>query len=1041
MTDSSHDRPLVGSLEVQTGANVVIAETIQNLHVHAPPESPKTPLGPFASLPPLPPNFIDRPELSELLVEKLLSSTAMVAITAIEGMGGVGKTVLALNLCYAPEVRAAFPDGIVWLTIGKEANTSLEKRMEWVAKHLNQEFRVYSEAAYRTLLSNKAVLVVLDDVWSLEAVEPFLMDPGRSRLLYTSRDRSLAGRLNAEEQQVGVLDDAQARRFLAKWSGRDSVAPPEPYASEILAECNGLVLGLAMIGAALNGQPDSEWADMVTDLKNARLKVIGKRPVKYGYETLHASIAVSVDALDPDAKARYLRLAVLLEDMPAPEALLRALWGGEEEDVRRAMRLFVDRSLASRDAAGNIRGEHSDPTALALEHSALLRSLHVVSSHSEQFASQMTGRLLTHQAQSGVAAFLKDLEASAPRPRLRPLWPALELAGGPALRVLEGHTHWVNAVALSGDGKRAVSGSNDKTVRVWDLEGNQPPRILEGHTGSINAVALSGDGKRAISGSWDHIVSVWDLEGNQPPRILEGHTGPVNAVALSSDGKRAVSGSNDKTVRVWDLEGNQPPRLLEGHTSPIWAVALSGDGQRALSSSYDETLRVWDLKGNQPPRLLEGHTGDVRAVALSADGKRAIAGSDDRTVRVWDLEGNQPPRLLEGHEGPVKAVRAVALSGDGKRAISGSWDYIVRVWDLEGNQPPRLLKGHTREIGAVALSGDGQRAVSGSWDKTVRVWDLESNQPPRILEGNAEGVNAVALSGDGKRAIAGSDDRTVRVWDLEGNRPPRLLKGHTREVEAVALSGDGKRAVSGSNDHTVRVWDLESNQPPRILEGQTWPVNVVVLSWDGQRAVSGYWDGTLLVWDLEGIQPPRILEGNEPPRLLEGYKPPRSLDGYRGPVVALSGNGQRAVAGGIQLRVWDLEGNQPPRILDGNTGGVKVKAVALSGDGWRVVTGAGTDILTGSDDKTVRVWDLKGNQPPRILEGHTRGVNAVALSIDGQHIVSGSEDHTLRVWDLETGKCLAVITCDAPVNSCAWAGERIVAGDASGHVHLFAWEE
>ena len=196
---------------------------------------------------------------------------------------------------------------------------------------------------------------------------------------------------------------------------------------------------------------------------------------------------------------------------------------------------------------------------LGLIHGALRLSLHVVSKDPHQFGSQMTGRLLAHAARSGIAAFLEQHDANAPRPRLRPLRPTLTATGGPERRVLEGHTYLVCAVALTADGKRAISGSSDKTLRVWDLEGNQPPRVLEGHTGAVHAVALTADGKRAVSGSDDKTLRVWDLEGNQSPRVLEGHTDAVQAVALTADGKRAVSGSDDKTLRVWDLEGNQPP--------------------------------------------------------------------------------------------------------------------------------------------------------------------------------------------------------------------------------------------------------------------------------------------------------------------------------------------------------------------------------------------------------------------------------------------------------------------------------------------------
>lgn len=1021
MSDESNIRPLVGNFEVRAGASGVIAGNISQLYLGS--EFPKSPLDPFATVPPLPPAFIDRPELSEPLLEKLLSGSATVAVTAIEGMGGVGKTIVALRLCHEPRIREAFSDGIVWLSIGRESETPVGKRIEEIATVLNKEFRTYTEAAYRSLLKDKAVLVVLDDVWTTEAVEPFLPGPGRSRLLYTSRDKSLAGPLNAAEQEVGILDEGQARRFLARWSGRDGVALPEPYATEILAECKGLVLGLAMIGAALKGQAESEWADTLVDLRKARLKAIGTRPGRYTYQSLHASIAVGVDALDPEARSRYLSLAILLEDMSVPETFLRALWGGEDREVRRVVRHFVDRSLASRDAKGSIRlhdfqldyirGEHGDQAALALEHSALLLSLHVISSNPEQFASQMTGKLLAHRDHPGIASFLSVLETSAPRPWLRPLWPSLLAAGGPALRVLDTSASWIRALALSGDGRRAVSGSEDHLIRVYDLEGNQAPQVLEGHTNQVRAVALSADGRFVASGSQDETVRVWDLEGTLPPKILRGHTAPVSAVALSTNGQRAISGSRDKTLRVWDLTGSQPTRILEGHTDDVNAVALSADGRCAVSASHDKTLRLWDLAGDQPSRVLKGHTQRIYAVALSADGRRAVSASDDRTMQVWDLLGDTPPRSLEGHSGPVTAV---ALSADGRRAVSGSRDKTLRDWDLEGTQPPRILEGHTGFVNAVALSADGQRAISGSLDLTLRVWDLKERQRVRLLESHSNSVWAVALSRDGRRAVSGSDDMTLRVWELEGNKPFRVLEGNSGRIRALALSEDGRLAISGSDDG-VRVWDLSNDQQHHFLEGQTGTIRGVALSGDGKRIVSCSDRRSLWIWDIEGAQPPRPLEG------------------YTGKVwaVAMSNDGGRLVSGASDhsLRVWDLASNQPPRVLKGHRH--EVRAVALSGDGRRAVS--------GSHDCSVGIWNLEENRLVRILKGHTGPVHSVALSDDGMRVVSCSGDRTLRVWNVATGNCLATFRCDAEVLSSAWAKGRILAGDSSGQVHLFAWEE
>jgi WD40 repeat protein len=711
---------------------------------------------------------------------------------------------------------------------------------------------------------------------------------------------------------------------------------------------------------------------------------------------------------------------------------------------------------------------------LRLVQGTLRLSLHVLANDPNQFASQMRGRLLPHQDKTGISTFLRDIDACTSRPQLRPLWPTLEAAGGPMLRILEGHTRSVKAVALSADGKRAISGSSDDTLRIWDLAGNQPPRILEGHTGNVNAVALSADGKRAVSGSDDSTLRVWDLEGIQPPCILEGDTTMVSAVAISGDGKRVIAGSTGYTVQVWDLEHSRRPRILKGkgHTRPVVAVAISGDGNRAISSSADKTVQVWDLEHNRPLQLLQGLTHEVAAVALSRDGKRAVLGSWDTTLLIWDLVGNQPPRVLRGH---TCGIRAVAISADGKRAASssgtvvrGCGDNTIRVWDLEGNQSVSILKGHAGSVCAVALSADGKCVVSGSDDYTVRVWDLEDSQHPRLTEGHTSAVNAVALSADGKRAVSGSDDYSVCVWDLDGNRPPRVLKDHSGPVSDVALSRDGQRVVCAGST-TLNVWDLDGNQAPRVLEGRTeegrrWFFTAVALSADGRRAVSGSKEeSTLRIWDLEGNQPPRLLDvdgdvNSVHPRVLsdkhwrtsssskpdstirvmdwEDDEVPFFLYGHHGTVktVALSADGKCAISGAegdCTIWVWELEDEQPPCLLIGHDH--SVNAVALSADGKRAVSGSG--------DETLRVWDLEGNESPQTLIGHKGRVNAVALSADGKRAVSSSNDKTVRVWDLKSGTCMAVFTCDAWVLSCAWAGQRIVAGDKGGRVHLFAWEE
>ncbi len=633
---------------------------------------------------------------------------------------------------------------------------------------------------------------------------------------------------------------------------------------------------------------------------------------------------------------------------------------------------------------------------------AINQSASVLARDPAALRGQLYGRLMAIES-PGVRRLVQQLgETSDEGSWLRPLRPALTPADSPLLRVLEGHSHIVKAVALSADGRTAVSGSYDRTVRVWDLATGQS-RVLEGHGDVVKAVALTADGRTAVSGSWDKTVRVWDLASGQS-RVLEGHSGWVNAVALSADGRTAVSGSSDKTVRVWDLLTGQS-RALEGQSYVVNAVALSPDGRTAVSESSGR-IRVWDLATDQS-RVLEGHSGSVVALALSADGRTTVLGSWDKTVRVWDL-GTGQSRILEGHSDWVDAV---ALTADGRTAVSGSSDRTLRVWDLATGQS-RVLEGHGDRVNAVALSADGRTAVLGAGDRRVRVWDLASGQS-RVLEGHSNWVTAVALSADGRTAVSGSFDQTLRVWDFATGQS-RALEGHNDSVDAVALTADGRTAVSGSHDKTVRVWDLATGQS-RALEGHSSLVTAVALTADGRTAVSGSDDKTVWVWDLATGQS-RVLEGH----------------GDRVDALALTADGRIVVSGSHDktVRVWDLATGQS-RVLEGHSG--SVVALALTADGRTAVS--------GSYDKTVRVWNLATGQS-RVLEAHRESVNAVAVTPDGRTAVSGSGDAAILVWDLSSGRAIAAFQAETAVGACAVSADAqlVVAGDAAGRVHFLKLE-
>jgi WD40 repeat protein len=627
------------------------------------------------------------------------------------------------------------------------------------------------------------------------------------------------------------------------------------------------------------------------------------------------------------------------------------------------------------------------------------------------FAQQMRNRIAA-KALTSLALGIEERLVELGQPHVRLLWRAGRESTA-LERTLAGHEAWVSAVAVTPDGSRAISASDDRTLKVWDLETGRETLTLAGHEGAVSAVAVTPDGSRAISASNDRTLKVWDLETGRETLALAGHEGAVSAVAVTPDGSRAISASNDRTLKVWDLETGRETLTLAGHEAWVSAVAVTPDGSRAISGSWDCTLKVWDLETGRETLTLAGHKGAVRAVAVTPDGKRAISASGGSTLKVWNLETGRETRTLAGHGG---AVSAVAVTPDGSRAISASDDCTLKVWDLGTGRETLTLAGHEGRVNAVAVTPDGSRAISASNDRTLKVWDLETGQETRTLAGHEAWVSAVAVTPDGKRAISASDDRTLKVWDLETGQETRTLAGHEDRVNAVAVTPDGSRAISASDDRTLKVWDLETGQEIHTLVGHGGAVYAGAVTPDGSRAISASFDWMLKVWDLETGQEIHTLVGH----------------GGAVYAVAVTPDGKRAISASDDrtLKVWDLETGQEIHTLAGHGG--SVYAVAVTPDGSRAIS--------ASYDRTLEVWDLETGQETHTLSGREL-VNAVAVTPDGKRAISASNDRTLKVWDLETGEEIATVVLDGTLACLALApdGATCVTGDNAGNVYCLRY--
>ncbi|MBG1266854.1 WD40 repeat domain-containing protein, partial [Nostoc sp. WHI] len=215
---------------------------------------------------------------------------------------------------------------------------------------------------------------------------------------------------------------------------------------------------------------------------------------------------------------------------------------------------------------------------------------------------------------------------------------------------LQGHDGFVRSVSFSADGKTLASGSDDNTIKLWNLETGKEIRTLKGHDGIVLSVSFSADGKTLASGSDDKMIKLWNLETGKEIRTFKGHDGFVHSVNFSADGKTLASGSKDKTIKLWNLETGKEIRTLKGHDGFVSSVSFSADGKTLASGSDDKTIKLWNLETGKEIRTLKGHDRSVYSVSFSADGKTLASGSDDKTIKLWNLETGKEIRTLKGHD-------------------------------------------------------------------------------------------------------------------------------------------------------------------------------------------------------------------------------------------------------------------------------------------------------------------------------------------------------------------------------------------------------
>jgi WD40 repeat protein len=363
----------------------------------------------------------------------------------------------------------------------------------------------------------------------------------------------------------------------------------------------------------------------------------------------------------------------------------------------------------------------------------------------------------------------------------------------------------IRAMAPLSDGQGVITGSSDGEVNVW---GGGEGRGFAGHTDSINALAVSPDGRCAISASEDRTLKVWNLRSTIRQQHLAKHASAIRAVAVTGDGQHAVSAARDRTLAIWQLSSGSLERMIAGY-SPR-GMALLPDGGHIVTTSGFAALRVWSLRDGTTCCVFERHTDRVRAVVPTPDGQHVISAADDGTIRRWTTDAGRQDLVIPFR---TYVMRGLAITPDGHRLISASESHVLKVWDLLTGGEQLTLRGHHSGVSSVAVTPDGALALSGAADQTLVLWNLQTGEQVKSLLGHTGPVHGVAIAPNGRLLASVSDDNTLRVWELPDGRPVATFTAES-PLFACAFAPDGKTLVAGDQFGLLHILHLESASAP-----------------------------------------------------------------------------------------------------------------------------------------------------------------------------------------------------------------------------------
>jgi WD40 repeat protein len=604
--------------------------------------------------------------------------------------------------------------------------------------------------------------------------------------------------------------------------------------------------------------------------------------------------------------------------------------------------------------------------------------------------------------------------------------------------ILSGHSQAVRAVAFSPDRMTAFSGScaqldsqalcSSGELILWDLEALKELHHWSAHSDWVTAVAYSMDGQTLISGSEDGSLLLWDMNGTQTGQ-LSSNTGSITALALVSGNSYLLSASSDGSLILWDLKAKKAVRNFNTTSNPITALAIANGNSIAVTGHQDGSLILWDLENPGFLRRFQGSSVSIKSVAITPDaGKILFTTSTIPDFYLRIIDGNSGNKINEKHFAcdPGYIVLSLDFATVFTSCITGL--YQIGITDLnimETSMDSAAL------INALSISHDGSMGLSASLDGTIRLWNLGTQQNHTLINISPDEITAIVVSSDGKYLLLGDGFKNgveqPVLWDLANREIVMTYPNFDGIVfpGALAISPDERFVAAAGfkpdpGRPIVMIWDLQSGRLQCDLPNYTEPGRAVAFSPDSAYLLAGSQVphetiGHLILWDVQTCH--QVLQFDTDEEVTS---------------IQFSRDGKKALTGSSQLGraiLWDISTGKE----------IKRFSYAKYGPLMDAVFGPDETTVLGTGGEALYLWNVKTGDLVRTFTGNKLVPMSAAVSADGEYVFSGDVNGDVILWDFLTGELLGRENLGNMVFSVALSTDCKTAYAASVDGKLIQW--